>query len=354
MGVVVFLALGLGDLDVLRLGAQPATARGPVPPSNGAVLEVAAVSGRGLGDVGVDFPVGCISVVVDAGQHHFTGGALVLPAAGIACPHRHVPHGVSGIDVHVQVHHAYIGHAIVGVLREIRRGLGRGNGVAVAAVVHREGLGFQQRTRVGELVLLPLVGVVRRQPVLEAGAAAKQVETVLLVLGDGGLHEFLAFGPHVAQAGARQVLLGTGQAGGAGGLGINDTAEAVVTTHGLHQVRVINFARDARSIHRVLGLGLVVAHAVNNARRVDDGDLAFAVLGGVDAVDDELVVAVVGDVDTGIAVGRLDHAAAGAQNLAGQDHAAPFGHHVFHHDGLLGRIEIGLDRNCLGAEAHAR
>jgi hypothetical protein len=76
--------------------------------------------------------------------------------------------------------------------------------------------------------------------------------------------------------------------------------------------------------------------------RVDDRDLADAVLGGVDPVDDQLVVAVVGDVDVGVAVGRLDHPAAGAQDLAGQDDPAALGHHVVHDDGLLAASKYAL------------
>ena len=357
MGVVVLLALGLCDLDVLRLGAQPTAASRPRTAGDGAVLEVAVVGCRGFGDRGIGFPVG-VAVVVDAGQHHFASHTHVLPAARAALAHRDVPHRVAGSDVDIEVHHTHIGHRVIGILGKIRCGLGGAGSVYGAAVVNGQRFGLQQWARVGELVSFPLVGVVAREPVLEASAATEQVEAVLLVLGDGGLHQFLAFCPDVAEASARQELDGSGQVFLDAGLGVLDAAEAVVATHGFHQVGVEDAAGDAVGRDRVLGLGAVAARAcgvtVDDARRVDDGDLALAVLGGVNAVDDQLVVAVVGDVHAGIAIGRLDHAAAGAEDLAGQDHAAALGHHVFHHDGLLRGVEIGLHGDRLGAEAHTR
>ena len=171
-------------------------------------------------------------------------------------------------------------------------------------------LRLQQRQEVLERHLLPDVGVVARQPVLEAGIAAEQVEGVLLVLEDGGLRELLAFGPDIVQARARQVLLRAGEARVRIGLRVFDLAEVVVAADAGDQLAVVDLARNAARVDGVLRLGLVIVVRIADARGVDDRDLADAVLRRVDPVDDELVVAVVRDVDTGVAVSRLDEAAA--------------------------------------------
>ena len=84
--------------------------------------------------------------------------------------------------------------------------------------------------------------------------------------------------------------------------------------------------------------------------RVDDRDPAVARLGGVDPIEDQVVVGRVADVDAGPPVGDLELAVAGAHDLPGQGDAAALRHDIVDDDGLLGRVEEGLHRHPVGAE----
>ena len=129
-------------------------------------------------------------------------------------------------------------------------------------------------------------------------------------------------------------------------LGVDDPGGDVGRWH-LHQVAPVELLRHhIVCIDRVFGLGAFLG--------LDHRDPAAARLGRVDAVEDELILALVVDVDAGVAMRHLETAVAGAQDLAGNGDVAAAGHDLVHHDGLLDDVEITADRHAVGAERDAR
>ena len=74
--------------------------------------------------------------------------------------------------------------------------------------------------------------------------------------------------------------------------------------------------------------------------RVDDRDPSLSPLRRVDPIENQVVSALIVDVDAGVAVGCFQLAVARAQNLARQDDLAAFADNFVDHNGLLLRIEV--------------
>ena len=212
-------------------------------------------------------------------------------------------------------------------------------------------LGFQQRVTVRIENILGFPALVRHQAV---PVEAKQVEAFLLVNPNDGFGGLLPFHPNVLQAGLRFVLnqvvrrVGIVQimSDGIPLLGINDPCDLIRRSR-LHEISLVEFFADQlRSIDGVFGLGQRLG--------VDDCDLAGTRLGGVDAIQDKLILTQVIDVDTGIAVRYLQAPVAGAQNLAGDGDLAAGRDDLVHHNGLLVVIEITFDRHAIVAEGNTR
>ena len=352
VGVVVLEADDL-VLDVRDgLGLQPAAAAHLVGRIHNALVigEGAVVGGQGLCRRAHVLPAVGVGIVL-LGQDHVTIEPRTIGMAGDAThagARQQVDRGDAVFDDDTGILHLHEARAVGGARAAGRRIPCTADGQRLGFEQGQTGPVFGRTHRMGH--------VVRHQPVLEIRQVAEQVEGIGL---EGVLDRHRAFmpvDPDILQAGARvEHRARAGMVDVAADLRVDDAREALGVrdpgVRGLLQHAIKLPLDDLAAAVGVLELGRL--HPVD-ARGVDQGDLAHAVLAGVDAVGDELVVAVVDDVHAGVAMGRLDLAVARAQDLARQDHAPALGHDVLHHDGLLGVVEIGLDRDALVAEVHPR
>src|SRR5690606_10735036 len=101
--------------------------------------------------------------------------------------------------------------------------------------------------------------------------------------------------------------------------------------------------------HLPCGVGVLDALKVGGAGA---GDLyaSFLVGRGVDALDEDIVVRLVPDVDVGITVGDAQQPVAGADDLAGKDDLPALRHDLLDHETVVGGIPVSVDRNAVGAE----
>ena len=220
--------------------------------------------------------------------------------------------------------------------------------------VFRDGLGFQQRllVRVEDVSLAP--GIVTGQRVPQS-VMAEQIEGSLLEFGDGRLRLLLSFGPDVAQARfGRKCDRATGR--------VIDRALQDVVDRGDDGVASAHIDRShlQRAVVGRFGHGSIRSDDVfllqrpRGSRRINDRDLAIAILRRVDAIDDRLVWAVIADIDVGVAVSDFQSPVAGAENLARDDDATAAGNDVVNHDGLLLGVEVAHDGNSVGSEVDSR
>ncbi len=259
---------------------------------------------------------------------------------------------VAGIRAHVDhlrpIHHLHI--VIRHQLVLDRIGLARSIGGEVRGACQDQDFRLQQRLVVEIRDGLPLVVFVLGQQVADL-VVADQIEAPLLILGHGLLGLCLPFGPDIIEARLgliRDVVAQAIRRAAAHRVqdpGHGDVGSVRAGTAGAEFAGIVGLL-NARLANRVDGLG--------QPARVDDRDPANAVRGRVDMVQHEIIPAVVGDRDVGVAVCHLDPSIARTENLTGEDHFSAFGDNVFDDNVLALGIEVTVDRNSLGTEAHAR
>ena len=221
------------------------------------------------------------------------------------------------------------------VLHEDRISKARGEDLCdIGRAEHQ--LRLQQRRAVGKARLVEGRCGVGHQ---EVPVPTNQVEAALLVDFQVGLGLGLAFSPDVVTAGLRAVGQGTAQvrdlAAGHALSGVDDAAHAI----GL-----------ARRCQHPLTLLLAVAAVFKGEdlalerAAVGDGDLADAVFRSVNHTGGQSVLALVVDLDRGIAAGDFDLAVAGADHRAGQVDDAAGGLDVIQDDGAGVGIKVTVDR----------
>src|SRR5260221_6642346 len=132
----------------------------------------------------------------------------------------------------------------------------------------------------------------------------------------------------------------------------NAAERSVFAANGRYAFRVVNAFGYAASIDRVFVFG-IIAYPICDTSSIDQGDLALAVGRGIDAVDNQRVIAVIGNIDICISIRCFYLAVAGAQNLSGKNYSATLRHDVFHDNRLLLRVKIGVYRHAVSAEADA-
>ena len=176
-----------------------------------------------------------------------------------------------------------------------------------------------------------------------------------------GLRQGLAFCPDIMQACARGPLQPAQRRSRGVSQRVVDARKGLRVLHVRAAIGVgccgdqdaaVFLLHDAAGGQRVFSLG--IARAGADARRVDDRNLADAVLRGVNAIDDQLVLAGIADIDVRVSVRHPDLAAAGAEDLAGQDNLASLRREIVNNDRLLRGIKRRLHWHGLTAEVHAR
>ena len=360
VGVVVLDALNLGDRVADCLVAQPAAAFLDDVLGPGVVEERAQVVDIGGGGRRRDvLPERGVLVVLVRQPQAGRGRAADVPVAviqhtrvevGLPLEHRRqdiarTGGGKSdggGVRRHL--------HEFVVDLDELDRvSVGRDISRGLARV--RPRFGFEQRKLVVVEDVLTLPLVVRHQPV---PVETEQVEALGLIDADGRLGARLAFDPDVFEALLRLVTdvrqsVGTAVVRGARKVVLHCRHHGVAAAHVLvrndRQAVVALLGDHLVGVDRVFGLG--------QACGVDDGDLAVARLGGVDPVEDQLVLALVVDIDAGVAMSYLDVAVAGAEDLSCEHDPSALRHDVVDHDRLLGGVEVALDRHPVRPEGDA-
>ena len=221
------------------------------------------------------------------------------------------------------------------VLHEDRIGKARAKHLGhIGGAEHQ--LRLQQRRAVGEARLVEGRSGIGHQ---EVPVPANQVEAALLVDLQVGLGLGLAFGPDVVAARLWVIGQGTGQirhlAPGHTLCGVDDAADAI----GLAR-------RGENALQRLDAVGAVFKGEDFAFERgaVGDGDFADAVFRSIDHTSGQSVLALVVDLDRGIAAGNLDLAVAGADHRAGQVDDAAGGLDVIEDDGAGVGIKVTVDR----------
>ena len=225
--------------------------------------------------------------------------------------------------------------ALLHVLHEDRIGKARGEHLCdISRAEHQ--LRLQQRRAVGEAGLVEGRCGIGHQ---EVPVPANQVEAALLVNFQVGLGLGLAFGPDVVTAGLGLV--------GQRSVQIRHLATGHTLAGVGNAAHAIGLAR--RGENALQGLDAVGAifkgkdFAFERAA-VGDGDFADAVFRRVNHASGQCVLALVVDLDRGIAAGHLDLAVAGADHGAGQVDDAAGGLDVIEDDGAGVGIKVTVHR----------
>ena len=277
--------------------------------------------GHGLtaGELLRPFPQRSVAEVDDRERHLATDAHIGVELVGLDVAHQRLV--LDQIDGLVALLHVLSEH---GGVKARAKDVGH-----VGSAEHQ--LGLEQRRTVGEAGVGEFGGGVGYQAI---PVPAQQVEAALLVNIERGLGLGLAFGPDVIAPGLGVVAQAARQIGhlaaGATVAGVNNAARAIG-----------NAGPGQRALEFLLAEVAVLEGEDLPLERgaVGYGDLADAVFRGVDHARSQGVLALVVDVDGGVAARHLDRAVAGADDGAGQVDDTARRLDVIEHDGAGVGIE---------------